>query len=229
MARVARFEPPDLPAAGGVITAVGRSATAPDEVTIKVGKRSAGRLDERTAARLRIAPGVEWSGELRDLVAHAMMLAKARQWAIRAVSDRAMTRSMLVTKLRIRGLESAQALRIAEEMAEKGMIDERRFAQGVVLSDIARRGKGKRMMVNRLRAKGIDARMAGEVVERVTEDEGYDPRAAALDLARRKARSMQRLDREARQRRLYGVLARRGFDAELCRDVIRQVLGRDED
>jgi SOS response regulatory protein OraA/RecX len=66
-------------------------------------------------------------------------------------------------------------------------------------------------------------------VERIAAESGYDPRAAATDLARRKLRTLARKpDEQAKQRALYALLARRGFDSDLCRDVVRTVLGEAE-
>lgn len=224
--RGTRFEPPELPPPGGVITALLRHASSPDEITIRLGRKNAGRVSEPEAERIGLGEGVEWSDRIRTAVGAAMMLADARLWASRSASRRAMSRAMLVTKLRQRGLDPGAAVRIAEDLAAKGMINEKVFAEAIAETTIARRGEGKRRIVNRLRTKGIAGRMAGEVVERVAGEAEYDERQAALDLARRKARSMsERVAPEAKARRLYGLLARRGFDADVCREVVRTVCG----
>ena len=229
--RSSRFEPPDLPpvgapgGTGGRITALLRSANAPGELTIKLGRRTAGTIDENLAADLGMAEGVIWTERMRSAVAGAMMLAEARDWGARAVSRRAMSRVMLITKLRQRGLDSGPAARIAEELAAAGMIDEKRFAENVAEVALARRTHGTRRVALKLRAKGIDFRTAAQTVDRIAAESGYDARAVATDLARRKLRSLARKpDPDARQRALYSLLARRGFDSDLCRDVVRQVL-----
>ncbi len=223
--RAARFEPPDLPPAGGVISVINRAPDAPDVLTIRVGRKSAGRIHESAAADLGIDIGVTWTDRMRDAVAAAMLLASAPEWAIHAVARRSMSRVMLTTKLTQRGLPRPAAARIAADLQAAGLIDEKSFAEGVVGSTISRKATGTRLLVNTLRAKGIEGKMAAKAVEKVTREADYDPRAAALDLARRKHRTMgTRLDPQARQRRLYGLLARRGFDAELCREVVATVV-----
>lgn len=223
--RAATFEPPDLPPAGGVISVINRAPDVPDIITIRVGRKSAGRITESTAADLGIGIGVTWTDRMRDAVAAAMLLASAREWAIHAVARRSMSRAMLTNKLAQRGLARPAAARIAADLQAAGLIDEKSFAEGVVGSTIARKATGSRLLVNTLRAKGIEGKMAASAVEKVTRESDYDPRAAALDLARRKNRTMgTRLDAQARQRRLYGLLARRGFDSELCREVVETVI-----
>jgi regulatory protein len=227
--RIARFELPDLPPAGGsggVISAVLRSSSEPDVVTIRVGRKSGGRIGEAAASELGIVEGAVWTEHMRAAVAGAMRLAEARDWAVRAVARRAMSRSMLTTKLLQRGLERGHAARIAEELCQSGLIDEKAFAESLVETTLARKGAGKRLMLNRIRSKGIDGRTAGAAVEKITSEAGYDATEAALNLARRKVRAMgDRLDVQAKQRRLYGLLARRGFDADVCRDVVARVAG----
>jgi regulatory protein len=137
-----------------------------------------------------------------------------------------MSRSGLTMKLVQKGLERGAAGRIAEGLAASGLIDERTMAEGLVETTLARRGAGKRMLVNRLRAKGIDGKTAGAAIEKITKESGYDATASALELARRKLRTMgDRLDAQAKQRRLYGLLARRGFEADVCREVVERVVG----
>lgn len=228
--RSTRFEPPNLPAAGAVVTALLRSPATPGEITIKLGRKTAGVAPQQLIADLGIGEGVIWSDRMRDGVAAAMMVAFARTWSIRSVSRRAMTRSMLITKLRQRGLATAASDRIADELVASGMIDEKRFAEGLAETTIARRAFGTRRVSLKLRAKGITTRTADEVVDRVAAESNYDQRAAALAIARRKLRSLTRKpDPQARQRALYSLLARRGFDSELCREVTRTVLGEGEE
>ena len=224
--RSTRFEPPDLPAAGAVVTALLRSPATPGEITIKLGRKTAGVISETLAIQLGIGEGIIWTDRTRDAVAGAMLFSIARTWAIRTVSRRAMSKSMLISKLRQRGLDSGPAGRIADELAASGIIDEKRFAEGIAEVTLARRVFGTRRVSLKLRAKGITSRTADEVVDRVAAESNYDQRAAALAIAQRKLRSLTRKpDPQARQRALYSLLARRGFDSELCREVTRTVLG----
>jgi len=227
--RTARFAPPDLPPAGGVITSITRSPAAPDVFLIKIGKRAAGRIHESTAASLRIAEDAPWTDRLREAIASAMLEESAREWAIHAVARRAMSRAMLINKLRQRFLPPALAARIAEDLVARGILNEKSFAEGLVETTISRKAAGKRLLVTRLRSKGIHQRLATDSVEKVTTESGYDAREAALDLARRKLRSMGRLNPEQRQRRLYGLLARRGFDSDLCREIVDRLVRHPED
>ena len=56
-----------------------------------------------------------------------------------------------------------------------------------------------------------------------------DEREAAEALARKKVRTMARLEPHVRRRRLAGALARRGFGSDVVSDVLREVLEGDGD
>ncbi|MEO7713232.1 MAG: RecX family transcriptional regulator, partial [Gemmatimonadaceae bacterium] len=57
----------------------------------------------------------------------------------------------------------------------------------------------------------------------VFEEEGLDQRAVVEETARRKLRSLTKLDPAVRRRRLYGFLARRGFDGDDIRNAMLAV------
>ena len=48
-------------------------------------------------------------------------------------------------------------------------------------------------------------------------------KACAVELARKKLRGMQRLDLDTRKRRLYGLLARRGFNPDTISSVMAEL------
>lgn len=76
------------------------------------------------------------------------------------------------------------------------------------------------MIVNELRAKGIDGDIIEIVGAEIDEDREHD---LALELAGRKYRPIAHLDRDLIQRRIQGALARRGFSSALINSVMREL------
>jgi regulatory protein len=70
---------------------------------------------------------------------------------------------------------------------------------------------------------------ASSAVEEVWEEEEVDQAGAAIQLARKRAASLGGLDPLARRRRLYGFLARRGYEADEIRAALAVVLRGDGD
>jgi SOS response regulatory protein OraA/RecX len=56
-----------------------------------------------------------------------------------------------------------------------------------------------------------------------------DDRAAALELARKRLKSVQSLPLDERKKKMTGILARRGFDYGVIRATLETVLGEQFD
>lgn len=120
-------------------------------------------------------------------------------------------------------------------MTELGMLDDEAFARAWVESRDRARPRGERAIRDELRLKGVDRTSIDLVLaerrEAVTGDglgSGGDDgealsspdRIAAERLIARHRRSLGRVaDLRQRRQRAYALLARNGFDPEICRDV----------
>jgi regulatory protein len=74
--------------------------------------------------------------------------------------------------------------------------------------------------------RGVSGEVIDSTLETVTPDE---ERAAAEALVRKKLASTSRLERQARVRRLVGLLARRGYSPGLSMAVVLEALGGEDD
>jgi regulatory protein len=111
-------------------------------------------------------------------------------------------------------------------MTELGMLDDEAFARAWVESRDRARPRGERAIREELRQKGIDR----EVVDMVLaerQERGGDTApdlVAAERLLARHARSLARVaDPRQRRQRAYALLARNGFDPDVCREVAAAV------
>ena len=78
-----------------------------------------------------------------------------------------------------------------------------------------------------LSRKGVARPVVDQVLQELAEDEGGgDERSAAEAVAERRLRGMAKLEPEARQRRLYGFLVRRGFAMGVAAEVARRLARR---
>lgn len=87
-----------------------------------------------------------------------------------------------------------------------------------------RRNLSRRALRAELVRKGIEREVIDEAVSAVDPEDEY---AAALELARSRARRLEGLEPQVRYRRLAGALARRGFSGSLIARVTREVLDAD--
>ena len=131
------------------------------------------------------------------------------------------SRSELATKMAARGVESEVAEQVLDRLTEVGLVDDVAFAGMLVRSKQETRGLARRALLHELRQKGVDDDVARDAVEDVTDD---DERAGAERVVARKLRATRGLDRAVRERRLAGVLARKGYPGAVAYAVVRQAL-----
>ena len=116
-----------------------------------------------------------------------------------------------------------------ERLLELGMLDDRAFAKAWIASRDRARPRGERVLRQELLQKGIDRTLVNEVLEeRRTGEEGEAAEPdleAARRLLQRNARSLDRIaDPRQRRARAYALLARNGFDPDVCREVAAEVV-----
>ncbi len=116
----------------------------------------------------------------------------------------------MADRLAERGFSAAVAKRVLDRLTEVGLIDDAAFAQQWVRSRHTYSGKGKKVLAEELRRKGIAPEHADPALESVTAE---DETARAVELVRRKLPALSAdLDRDKAVRRLVSMLARRGYN-----------------
>ncbi len=133
----------------------------------------------------------------------------------------ARSRRDLRERLAKRGFLS-DAIRVAmSRLVAGGYVDDERFARDWVDRRVRQRSCGRRALEFELRRKGVSREVAAAAVaERLDEDTELE---LAAQLARRRLERAGASDVRAR-RRVYGVLARRGFTTETIRAALARAL-----
>jgi SOS response regulatory protein OraA/RecX len=147
--------------------------------------------------------------------------AVARGICLRALTGAAKTRKQLADLLAKKGVPEDAAATVLDRFAEVGLIDDAAFAAAWVSSRQSGRGLARRALASELRAKGVDGEVAAAAVEQVDPQDEWD---SARRLVERKLPSMSRLDRVTAERRLMGMLARKGYGGGLAGYVVREAL-----
>jgi regulatory protein len=109
-----------------------------------------------------------------------------------------------------------------ERLIDRGILDDRRFAEGFTRARVAR-GRGAARLIRDLLAHGVERGLADSVVAQVLADEGVDPAQAVREVAERRARQLGGLEPRTRRRRLTAYLLRRGFGGQEVRDLVREL------
>ena len=194
------------------------ASSAPSSPSKRVGGQGAGGR-RRPAAWQPIPGDPESDPRTRDGEPDPESV--ARQIVLRQLAMAPRSRKQLADKLRQRGCPDDVAERVLDRMTEVGLVDDEAFAGMLVRSQQASRGLAKRALARELRTKGVD-----EETTRAALDEVHPEaeREQAERLVAKKLRTMHGLDATVQTRRLAGMLARKGYPADLSMRVIRDAV-----
>ena len=145
----------------------------------------------------------------------------ARAIVLRKLTMAPRTRAQLADDLRSRDVPDEVAERVLDRFSEVGLVDDEAFAQAWVRSRHTGRGLARRALSHELRHRGVDDETVAEAVDTISPD---DERTTATELVARRLPSTRGLARDARMRRLAGMLARKGYSSGLAMSVIRDAL-----
>jgi regulatory protein len=118
-------------------------------------------------------------------------------------------------------------------LSEVGLLDDLEFARMWVRSRDASRPRGEQALRREMALKGIDRGIIAAVLEErshsVDDDGGVSPDRVAAErlLERRRAVLSRVADPAQRRRRAYALLARNGFDPQVCAEAARAFAGQE--
>ena len=144
----------------------------------------------------------------------------ARTIALRKLTASARTRHELDEALQKKNVPDEIATAVLDRLEDVGLIDDGAFAQSWVESRQQRRHLSRSALRRELQTKGVDREQVDAALASVDVE---DELAAARALAAKKVASMHGLDRVVRERRLAGVLARRGFGSGIVSTVLGEL------
>ncbi|MFN8572696.1 MAG: regulatory protein RecX [Gemmatimonadaceae bacterium] len=156
---------------------------------------------------------------LRDAVAEQGVFEKALQLlAARRRSTQELQRRLIRSGAGKSHVEDA-----VRRLTTLGYLNDTAFADALVRTKMIDGGASRRRVQQELFKKGVARDIADAALAQVAEQYGADEAAAALALARKRLRSLRNLDGPTRRRRLYGFLARRGYDPGAVAAVMKEL------
>lgn len=169
--------------------------------------------------------GLEIEAEVIERLIAADEVMRAKNRAINFLregdeSPRPRNKWDVAQQLEREGFDARAVETAVAELIRSGHIRDRQFAENWVRRRQKSNPRGKPVLTRELIDKGVDKDTAEKVVAEV---KGEDEMRLALQLARKRAKHYQRLPLPTAKRRLYGFLARRGFNSETVTQVLEQV------
>jgi len=141
---------------------------------------------------------------------YALNLLSARPYAVRA----------LHRKLIQKEYPAADADDAIRRLVDNGLLNDAKFAEQYARSKIVSSGVSKRRLSQDLYRKGIKGDVATTAIANVIADEEIDTAAIVEKVARKKLAQLGDLEPLVLRRRLFGFLARRGYDVDEIKRVV---------
>jgi regulatory protein len=205
----------------GTVTSIEAQKHATTRYSIFLDGEFAFRIGRDLLLESGLAKGEHLDRERLDAILARDAIDRALSTAMRALDQRMQSSRELHTRLMRKGFEPETIDRALEKLSEYGYLNDERFAELWIENRLAHRPRGKRMLEQELRQKGIDRQTVDETVAAMD----IDDQAAALELARKRMKSVQGLPLDEQKKKLTGMLARRGFDYGVIRTTLETVLG----
>ena len=170
--------------------------------------------------RLQLAVGRDVSALTERIALEAAQL-KVYDRALNMLAFRARSSAELARTLVRKGEEKLHVDRAIERLKEQGFLDDAAFAQSFARAKVVGASQSRRRVQQELARKGVARDISDAAIDVVFDEEGVDVQAIVEAAARRKLRALAKLDPAVRKRRLYGFLARRGYDSEHIRAAMK--------
>ena len=199
----------------GTITALVAQKKNPDRVNVYLDGKFAFGLAAIEAVRLRRGQLLT-DADIERLQA-ADDVEKAREKALRFLSNRPRSEWEVRQNLRKAGYGDATIDRVLERLRSVALVDDAAFARYWIENRTQFNPRGAVALRQELRRKGVDR----EVIDAVlAEDQPADDQAA-VQAALAKADRYRQLPRPEFAQKLGAYLARRGFDYETVREAVQ--------
>jgi regulatory protein len=139
--------------------------------------------------------------------------------AVRARSALELRRRLMRTEAKAGHIDEA-----IQQLIEIGALNDSEYARAVARGKREGSSFSRRRLEKELYKRGVPREIASDAIADTLADSEVDEFAAALEAAKKRVRSLADVDARTRRRRLYGFLARRGYEPELVNRVLRSVL-----
>ncbi len=145
-------------------------------------------------------------------------LSRAKNAAYRLLTIRPRSSAEVKKKLKDKGFDNSVADAVLAELTRLEYVNDRHFAHQWAAARVRLQGFGRHRIERELRQKGIGRDILAEALDSVVSED--TERKTAQEVAHKKLKTLQSVDRETRRRRLAGFLERKGYSY----DVIRAIL-----
>lgn len=171
--------------------------------------------------RRRPAPEEPDGSTERETLPSADPQSVARNIALQQLTAGPRTRQQLAEVMAKRDVPDDAAAAVLDRFVEVGLIDDAAFSRSWVETRHRGRGLARGAIAQELRQRGVDQPDIQAALDDLDPDREL---ATARELVAKKLPSTRRFERQARFRRLTGMLARKGYPPGMCVQVVAEAM-----
>jgi len=145
---------------------------------------------------------------------------KATSYAYRLFSIRQRSEKELRDRLYKKRFKRDTINKVISLFKEKKIIDDLKFARNWIDQRMRLNPKGEALLKRELRAKGVEL----VLIEEALNNKDKNETSIVRELADKKMKTLTKEPKEKAKRKLFGFLARRGFDFDTVNEVIKEYL-----
>ena len=190
--------------------------------SVLVDGREEAVLTLEAIERLRLTVGRTTEG-LEDQIHLESKRLHVYDRALNMLAFRARSSTELARALQRKGEERPHVDWALARLKEQGLLDDAAFARSFARSKVVDGKHSRRRVQQDLARKGVSRALTDEAIATVFEEEAVDQRAIVEEAARKKLRALAGLEPAVQRRRLYGFLARRGYEIDDIRSVLSAI------
>ena len=143
---------------------------------------------------------------------------KAKSAVLKFLSVRPRSRAEIVKKLQTKRYPAAVIEETVVLLTKQGLVDDEKFAKLFANSQVYSRPTGSRKLAFDLKQKGLSAELIEKTISGIPD---YDEKKMARELVIKRLRSMKGVSEEAKKRRLFSFLQRRGFSTNVIFEALK--------
>jgi regulatory protein len=206
------------------ITAILPSARKVGRFSLEVAGREIGTLSIEAIERLHLAVGVTLDDRAEQEVEREGKILRTYDRALNILAARGRASEDLRRLLLRKGEPSDSVDCAIERLRHAGYLDDAAFAREFTRYRALGAGLSRRRVQQELGKRGVARDVSITAIDAVFREDGVDEKTSIERAARKKLRTLTKADIPTRTRRLYAFLARRGYDSDDIRRVIRAVI-----
>ena len=195
-----------------------------DRLRIAINGTMIGDVTLDFVADQGVREGRSVSREEASNVVAAVARTRVLDKALDLLAVRARSSRDLRIRLRRAGARDHDISWSIDRLAAQGFVDDAAYAREVARAKVLAGGVSRRKVVKVLRQRGVSAEVAEEAIDDTLADVDLDEYGAALAVAQKRLRSLAALAPQVKRQRLYAFLARRGYESDVVRRVLKEVL-----